>query len=306
MLVNLIDIGSNTVKMSLFDVRGSDFSLVCKESRVCGLISYIRDGKMTEEGISLLLKTLTDYRDTAQKRNADCIIPFATASLRRASNAEEIIDRVKQETGLEIDLISAEREAALSYKAVQNRTVSDKRERGVSVDMGGGSTEIDLFRDGKVSFWTSLPFGCLSLYNAHCKGEFPTESEWDAMKREVFSALEEAKVPSDSAETLYLIGGSARALALSYRVKEKITIRDDNGFSLSPRQLLGVKDYYASRRDELRTLVPERYTMLLPALAAYDALISHLGVKKLTVSASGMREGYLFDLIERGVTRQGN
>jgi len=301
MLVNVIDIGANTVKMSLFRLEGNAFSLVGKKSRLCRLISHCSEEGLSEEGTAILLETLRDYCSESRLQLAERTYAFATASLRRASNRDEVISRVKEETGLTVDLISEEREAQLSFKAVLGGTVEDKASSGATLDMGGGSTEIVLFDKGRVTFNVSLPFGCLSLYNAFVRGEIATEGECSAIGDEVKKQLIGHAVPTDGANTLYMAGGSARAVGLAYRNSLSIPCKDDNGFAMEKAAIDHVLNYYnEDKTDLLKSLVEDRYNLLRPAAAAFREIARHLGCESIVISSMGMREGYLYERIEKG------
>ncbi len=298
MRVAVIDIGSYTVKLSVFDTAGRDFFLVRKESRVCELISRISGGRMRFDGFATLASALSAFKRTADGLYCDKVCAFATASLRRASNSSDVIAAMRRLTGLSIDLLPAEKEAEYSFRAVLNRTVRGEK-TGAFSDMGGGSTEIVLFRDGKPFFLTSLPFGCLSLYKGHCKSDYPDPAEWEEMRREAAGALEKQAVPENAGKTLYLIGGSARALAALYRHAKEISGEDDNGFAMTLEQMRSIPSLYGGeKRSELRALFPERHKMILPAAAAYEAITERLGAEKIVISSSGMREGYLLSLLD--------
>ena len=301
MLVNVIDIGANTVKMSLFRAEGGAFSLLGKRSRQCKLISHCSGKGLSEEGIAVLLETLRDYLLESQRQGADRTYAFATASLRRASNRGEVIARVKEETGLTVDLIAEEREAHLSFKAVLGGTVKNKASSGAMLDMGGGSTEIVLFDKGRITFDVSLPFGCLTLYNAFVKGEIANEAECSAIGEEVKKQLKAHAVPFACGTALYMAGGSARAVGLAYRHSLSIPCKDDNGFAMTSAAIGRVlDDYTEDKTDLLKSLVEDRYSLLRPAAAAFLAIARHLGCEAIVVSSMGMREGYLYERIEMG------
>ncbi|MBE6565260.1 MAG: hypothetical protein E7655_08320 [Ruminococcaceae bacterium] len=304
MIVNVIDIGSNTVKMSLFAVEEGRFVLAGKKSTLCRLIAYCTSEGLSEEGIAVLLKTIKEYQTESEKAGAEKTFVFATASLRRAANCESVIARVKSETGLTVDLISEQREALLSCRAVLDGTVRDPSASGATLDMGGGSTEIVLFEQGRPHFHVSMPFGCLSLFQRFVKGELATSEECEAIERAVEEHLLACGVPGQSAPMLYMAGGSARAAALAYRHAKGIACSDDNGFSFSPNALGEVLSFYQDKDPSvLKRLVEDRYNLLFPAAAAFRAIVRHLGSETVVVSAMGMREGYVYERIEKGEIR---
>lgn len=302
MLCTLIDIGSNTVKMSVFECKKSFFSLEYKTSRMCRLISYIKNSVMDEEGISILVSTIKEFIEISQSKNVFKIFAFATASLRGARNSGNIIERVKKETEIDIELISPSDEALLSFTAVYEKTVKNKSERGITADMGGGSTEFVFFNGEKVEHYNSLGVGCLSLYNEFVSDIIPDQNEWRAIKEYVRGILTGFRIEKNYSSTLYIVGGSGRALALLCMDMRGVFPDDDNGFEMNVSDYWNLREKYLNRENagRLKLLLPERYIITLPALAAYESIFEYTGVAKTITSSAGMREGYMRKLIERG------
>lgn len=131
----IIDIGSNTVKMNVYDVTPPDnIRLIISQSATLGLIGYIIDGMLSREGIDTLCKTISGYARLASDISADELRCVATASLRSASNAYSVIGEIKSRTGCNVELISGESEALLSLEGIK-ATLGDVRS-GIMVDMG--------------------------------------------------------------------------------------------------------------------------------------------------------------------------
>ena len=139
-----------------------------------GLAGYVTDGQLSSQGVKKLIKTLNSFKKTAQAFQIKKMYYFATASLRNIDNSKEVLKKVKKETGICIELISGEEEGYLDYYAVSQEM---HLEKGILIDVGGGSSELVGFRNGKVLGNKSLPIGSLSLYRQYVHGILPTLEE---------------------------------------------------------------------------------------------------------------------------------
>lgn len=104
-------------------------------------------GEMSEEGIRLLSQTLLSFKQILEDYGVTDILAAATAAVRQAVNRDEVVERMKRETGIELDILSEEEEAYFGFLAVVN---SMDTPSAVTIDIGGGSTEITLFKNKKL------------------------------------------------------------------------------------------------------------------------------------------------------------
>ena len=125
------------------------------------LAQYIdADGYMAEEGVSALLKILHSFKQISEKYHITDIYPMATAAIRQSKNREDILKRIKAELDLDAKIISGEMEAALGFEAaVHTISYCD----AVTIDIGGGSTELTFYEDKEIIYSISLSFGVVTL-----------------------------------------------------------------------------------------------------------------------------------------------
>ena len=196
MNVSVIDIGSNTVKATIFNVgEGKCRSTLDYRGYKAKLISDVceRDGRrfLSNEGIDKLLDALYKLIEFSSFNSCELIFAFATASLRGLDNINEILNCVKSKLDLDIEVLSGEEEALCSLRGLLNDEITEGINEGVMVDMGGGSTEIVYFSNGSTPKLKSLPFGCVSLYERFVKGDVPTEEESKAIEDAINKVLDE-------------------------------------------------------------------------------------------------------------------
>ena len=286
----IIDIGSNTIRMCVYECDGKTFTIVGGKKTTASLAAHIENSLMSQEGIELAAKTLKRYVDEVKGYEDIKVYAFATASLRNVKNSKEAVEYIEKAAGIKIDLLSSEEEAFCSFAGA---TYGRDKVSGAVIDIGGGSIETVRFNNGKVAYAASFPEGSLSMYTKYVKGVFPTEEEC----RDIYSRLEKFMASDTNknlkADVLYAVGGTVRAASKLekkiFGVKEKGTIDIAN--------IKNLKNYLLE--DEKRAIelinsvVPERLNTVVPGLLVFDFAVQKIGCKKVYISKLGVREGYL-------------
>lgn len=291
------DIGSNTIKMNIYDMAESDFEIILSESKTVGLISYVSSGVMSEDGILKLVETLADFKKLSAKVNCGYFAALATASLRCVENVEDVIRIVRERAGVDIDMISGEREAMFSFSGLKCGLKRDIRS-GIMIDMGGGSTELLSFIDDMAVRAESYPFGCLSLYKQFVKGIFPDKDERRAIRKFVDSKISNVSWLDNYGDTVYLVGGTGRAIGRLHKVMYK-----SDGVCIDFCEFSEMTKYFKSqKRDVLDIMiknVPDRLHTVIPGMIAYRKLFDYIGAKNIIVTDFGLREGYLMEVMSK-------
>src|SRR5699024_8721157 len=136
MIYGIADVGSNTVRLSIYKCEGGEIRLLMNRKVMAGLAGYVRHGALTPEGIEVACQTLQGYRSLMDNLELPDLRVFATASLRNISNTEEAVGAVMAATGLRVGVLSGREEAELSFRgAIQNAGLYT----GLLADLGGGS-----------------------------------------------------------------------------------------------------------------------------------------------------------------------
>ena len=140
-----------------------------------GLAGYVQaDGALSRAGIELCLDVLSEICTLIEAFKFDGVYPFATASLRNISNSGQVLDEIRQRCGLEVKLLTGREEAFYDYYGASRHLAARD---GVLVDIGGGSTEILLYEDGRPQTAESIEMGSLNLYNRFVSGIVPGKDE---------------------------------------------------------------------------------------------------------------------------------
>lgn len=302
--IGIIDLGSNTVRLVVFDVKAEfgkklkphEFGEVLNEKAVAGLSAYVVDGVFTDDGIQKAVDVLNEHMQTAKGVNCKQIHVFATAVLRNCANSAQAVKAIEKATGLTIDIISGEEEAHLGFVGA---AISQKMDDGILVDIGGGSTELTHIAHGRDLMNVSIPQGSVSSYAEFVSLVLPTPEECERIRAAFDGQLAQYKAAADAREPLmYGIGGSVRAVAKMVgrmngadKVQKEVTPADVDAMlgllAKDPSAFahLAVK----AAADRLHSMVPG-CIILREAMASADAA-------SLTVCKYGIREGYLVERV---------
>ena len=291
MIYAVIDLGSNTIRMNVYRLRNGKFRLLFSKKATAGIVSYVKDGRLNREGICEICSTLESFKKVLEHLQIEQCSVFATASLRNIDNTEEVITQVKK-TGMKICLISGEEEGRLSFRGA---AIQLSAEDGLFIDIGGGSTELVRFAEGKAQSSCSLPIGSLNLYNRFVHDIIPTAQERKEISLYVEGALLSSEVKPEG-KLLAAAGGTARAV-------EKLLLRsgalERKGEAISLAQLEQLQQQLLSGSDAAHMILrckPDRIHTLIPGFLILKGVMQHFGCEQLKVCRNGIREGYLMEI----------
>lgn len=188
----VVDLGSNTIRMTLYDVQEQGgFQALFSEKRMAGLVNYIRSGSLTREGIEVACSVLRGFQRLLAQFGPVPVHVFATASLRNIRNTEEVLAAIRENTGLEVEVLSGELEAR--YGCI-GAMLTCPLAGGAVFDIGGGSTEIVRLENGKIVSAQSLDIGSLNLYNRYVSELWPSRPEIDELTSAVRKKLHQRPI----------------------------------------------------------------------------------------------------------------
>ena len=296
MKCGIVDLGSNTIRLSIYHWEGETFKRLKNKKEMAGLAGYIKNGVLSDSGILVACRVLSGFKALLNNFDIGELHVFGTASLRNIVNTEEALDTIRAVTGLQVDVLTGAEEAAYSFRGA---TVGGGAPGcGLLADIGGGSTELVSYRDGQITSGCSLPMGSLSLFAGYVSGLFPTGEERRAMKEQVEAELERAKTAGLRCRHLTGVGGTVRAAA---KLCNDLAGADPDNRIIPAGEIRELyKDLKKGDRATLRLIlqsVPERVHTILPGLAILTAVLKAYQVETVSVSSCGVREGYLLDRV---------
>ena len=294
MLNAVIDIGSNTIRLSVYDCAPDhSFSLVTGRKVTAGLAGYVEDGGLSAEGIASACSALEEFRATLSHLAVDSVSAFATASLRNISNTDQAVDAIRQKTGFCVEVISGKEEARLDFLGAMRAVPISS---GLLVDIGGGSCELVGFSGKRMERAASIPAGSLNLFSGYVKELFPTDKERRAICARVQKLLKEPELDFGKRPMVCGVGGTLRSAA---KLCGQMCGEDGDSFTVKTfRKVLGqlTADNKLALSQILRA-APERVHTLLPGMLLFDTVAERFGCERVVISRYGVREGYLVDRV---------
>ncbi len=291
----IIDIGSNSARMVIYEKTSRFAFHLLHEAKSRVRISenaYENNGQLQEGPLLRAYQALKEFSLIIKQYNVNKTLCVATSALRDAPNKESFISLIKKELGIHIKVISGEREAYLGGIAAANLL---HLEDGLSVDIGGGSTELALYENKKVIQTYSLNIGTVRL-----KELYFDNADIEGAKKYILNEFK--KLPSDFNHTNIVgIGGSLRAISKMVMEKEDVYFRKLHGFTYKVSKQ---RDYFDNilnaNEDELKDLgvKKERLDVIQPGLLILELLSEHVQATRVISSGVGVREGlFLSDLL---------
>lgn len=306
MMYGIVDVGSNTVRMNIYKVEGEAMSLVLSKKESVGLASYVKAGIMTAEGINRVCEVLTDFRTLLRDLAIEKFYVFATAALRNCSNSLTAVDEIMERTGIDVHVISGESEAELDFVGASKATeLTD----GLLIDIGGGSTELVVYRKGVIRKKVSLPLGSLNTYDQFVTNLLPNRRERKAIKQAV---LAELKKDPDLAHGKYPVvcgvGGTARAACRLNNNLFQLPIKNTRIKAPNIKKIIKLLENEEGETipvetmDVLLKLVPDRARTIVPGMIILNTLLKHFSSEWIEVTRAGARDGYLYRYVLGGET----
>lgn len=287
--VAVVDVGSNSVRLVIYDTLSRAPFPRFNEKSLCGLGSELdTTGRLPEAGIVACVNAVHRYCVIARAMQAERIDLLATEAVRRADNAGELVDAIRARTGREVRIVEGVEEAQLSAQGV---AAGFHRPSGIVGDLGGGSLELSSVSEGRVgSGAISLPIGALRVLPLMASDERAAKKHLD----EIFA--NRPWVARD-VERFFVVGGGWRALARIHVATVEAPLRVVHGLELdrdAARSL--ARSILRTAPDQVSALpgVPSRRAATVRAAAlVLDRLLKAMAPERIVFSALGLREGWL-------------
>lgn len=299
MTYGVIDVGSNTIRLVIYEVEGTQITSLFSNKNTAGLIGYVNDGELSKKGIRKACDVLNSMKKIASHAQVEDLFVFATASLRNISNTKEAVNAIRRETGLSVDVLSGQEEAALDFQGAAH---AQKLKDGIMVDIGGGSTEIAIFQKGILKDAVSLEFGSLSMFKTYTSRLFPKKNECKAIRKRVKTELKKVDfLENGPYKDMVGIGGTIRAVKKFNN--ERFDLPKDNDRILMNNLKTLMDDLQDDERQTLGKILrvaPDRVHTLVPGMVVLETLCDAVGCEEIRMSSFGVREGYLYKKVVMG------
>jgi exopolyphosphatase/guanosine-5'-triphosphate,3'-diphosphate pyrophosphatase len=291
MICGIVDLGSNTIRLSIYKYENGRTELMLSKKSVAGLLGYVTNGVLNAKGIAKACSVLNNFKDILTHFHIENAFIFATASLRNISNAEEVLKAIKAFTGYDVDVLSGEDEAKLDfYGALRATTLLS----GLLVDIGGGSTELVRFHNDNILDAVSMPVGSLNLSLKHAPAIVPDDSGLKNIRQDVLGQLGRLELNGEKITDICGVGGTVRAARKIYN--EMFDVPTDNMVMDTENlsQILSV--YRKNSRKVLKKVIqlaPDRIHTVITGMVILATVSESFRASRIIVSTCGVREGYL-------------
>jgi exopolyphosphatase/guanosine-5'-triphosphate,3'-diphosphate pyrophosphatase len=304
-----IDVGSNSIRLLVaeFDPQGG-IKVVDEVKDQPRLASGIAESNRIDEfAMARAIQTLGRMREVAERRGVRRIMAVATSAVREAENGKAFVERVRREVGIPLRIIDADTEAALSWRSVAHHFPLSTG-RALVVDIGGGSLELIGAVNGLVELTKSLPFGAVRLTEKYLFEGKSRSREVDRLRGKVRKQLKKAgRWREWGSATIIGSGGTFTNLARMALARRGHPIESVHGEVVKTAEVEQLLEWLCSlsveRRRNVPGLNPQRADIILAGLAVTAELLSLVEARSVTVSAFGLREGLLLEMIGERIPR---
>lgn len=306
MRLGVLDVGSNTVHLLVVDAHPGARPLPAyshkAELRLAELLD--EEGAIADDGVERLIATIHEALQVSEDKGAEDVLPFATSAVREAANAESVLARVADETGVKLTVLTGEEEARLTFLAAR-RWFGWSAGKLLVLDIGGGSLEIAYGIDEDPDKAVSLPLGAGRLTSAWLPGDPPAPDDVRALRRYVRAQI--ARVVSEFSR----LGEPDHVVATSktYRQLARIAGAARSAEGLYTHRALSAKALEewvprlaampAAERAELPGVSEGRARQLLAGALVAEGAMDLFGVETVEICPWALREGVILKRLDQ-------
>jgi exopolyphosphatase/guanosine-5'-triphosphate,3'-diphosphate pyrophosphatase len=292
--VAVIDIGSNSVRLVVYESMTRSLVTLFNEKTLCGLGREVQTtGLLAPDAVAKALTSLRRFRALCRVMKVGRVYAIATAACRDATNGPDFIAKAERICGVKIEILSGPREAKLSALGVISGI---HKPDGIVGDLGGGSLELIDVQGNRVRSGVTLPLGSLALQDLSHKSLKRAE-------RIVRNDLSDvAQLKAGRGRTFYAVGGTWRALARIHIVQSGYPLRVMHGYSIPAPDALDFARRLrrlaaANMLADIEVVADARRPLLTYAALVLEYIIRVAKPKTIVFSTFGVREGLLYSML---------
>jgi len=301
--IAIIDMGTNTFHLLVAEWQTNHFQFIHQEKQAVKIgVGGINEGVITEAAIARALDTLKNFSATIKKMNVSKTQAFGTSALRSAQNGNEIIERIKSETGIEAQIISGQLEAEYIYLGVRSAMKLGK-EKSLIIDIGGGSVEFIIGNEDEIFWSKSFDIGGQRLLEKYHKHDPITQEEIDSLNANFSEVLNPLLKELNTHKPSTMVGSSGTFDTLSeiYCFQNEMTYHADD--PETPLTFESFQDTYGKlivktrkERMEIDGMIEMRVDMIVVACCLLRFILDHHHFENIRVSSYSLKEGILASL----------
>jgi len=302
-----IDIGSNSVRLMVAEpLKGGNYRILDEEresSRLGRTLSST--GTLDPQAVELTLAALRRFKQIAAGYQVDELRTIATCAVREAVNGHEFCQRVKDEVGIDVEVISPDQEAHLAFYSVQ-RAFDLNGKNAVVADIGGGSTEIVLASGNVIESIATTPLGAVRLTEIYGNGPGLAGKDYQRMIETIDRTLKkQVRRAMFPPHLLIGSGGTFTSMAEMMMASRRQVGLPTRGYLLSRAEVSHLLDRLRKMplkaRRQVPGLAPDRADIIVAGIAVVDRLMRHFKVNLLQIHSRGVRDGLLLTMIDKNL-----
>jgi len=292
--VAVIDIGSNSVRLVVYEAMARSLITIFNEKALCGLGREVQStGLLAPDAVTKALTSLRRFRALCRVMKVRRVHAIATAACRDASNGADFIAKAERICGVSIEILPGPREAKLSALGVVSGV---HKPDGIVGDLGGGSLELIDVRGNRIRGGVTLPLGSLALQDLSHKSLKRAER---IVKSEI---SEVAQITAGRGRAFYAVGGTWRALARIHIIQSEYPLRVMHGYSIPAQEALDFarrlrRLVAANMLADIEVVADARRPLLAYAALVLEYIIRVAKPKTIVFSTFGVREGLLYQML---------
>jgi exopolyphosphatase / guanosine-5'-triphosphate,3'-diphosphate pyrophosphatase len=296
MLVRVIDIGSNSVKASLYAFEDGARRLVSREKLDYSLGNAVfSKGSIPEADIARIATFLAGNGGAHASERPLFTFALATSAVRSAQNKTAFVERLSRDTGVDVRVLSGAEESFLIHHGILSSAAPRPGEVVKTIDIGGGSAEVSWSRDGKYLFGHSYELGAIRLARRFFDDKPYTGAALESVREHALDSFR-AGSPAEAPPADRAIGSSGNVRAIGRMLRKvRATTFARQVPGVTPGALEDIAELAIGRSPAeiagLFDLQPERAKIIMPAVMVLLASLRHFGIRRLELAEAGLREG---------------
>jgi exopolyphosphatase / guanosine-5'-triphosphate,3'-diphosphate pyrophosphatase len=292
-----IDIGSNSVRLKISRLQGGRLKEIHEDREVTRLGEGVfNGGLLAPQSMAETVQVLRRFHRAMQECGADSVRVVATAALRDARNSRAFLEWVRSTTGWTVEVISGLEEARLIHLGI----VSSSRvgaENALLIDLGGGSCELTLSRNGQIRDTASLPLGAVRLTGEFLKHDPPRKSELKRLRGFVVREIGKAQNRIKAVRVGAVIATSGTAAALAGVATHVARFKNRRAFAITRETMRRIVKQITrlplEQRRKIPGIGPRRAEIICAGAVVYAELLERFQLAGFRYSALGLRDGIL-------------
>ncbi|MFD0679555.1 MULTISPECIES: Ppx/GppA phosphatase family protein [unclassified Paenibacillus] len=297
--IGIIDIGSNSIRLVIYEINPLNAYRVIGEFKQSARLSQRigPDNTLPTDDVQAIVGILSHFKQICNANQVTEIRAAATAAIRNAANSQAIIRTLHIQSGIQVELLSGEDEARLGFLGmIHSLDIPD----GIVIDIGGGSTEVTIFRNRTRLKSVSFPFGAVNTGRRFATNGDCSEEQLKLIRHMVQEAVaNEPWIKMHPGLPLIGLGGTIRSLCKINQKRQKYSLPVTHNYPISSMDMDELMQWLSSlpsdKRKKVDGLSKERFDIIVPGMILLQTLFEATGSSHYVISGAGLRDGLFIE-----------